>query len=59
MVHSVIIGISLGVSPSVSTIKPLLAAITFHQLFEGFGLGGCISEVILNSLFLSVIFMFL
>ncbi|EOA15094.1 hypothetical protein CARUB_v10028462mg [Capsella rubella] len=44
MVHSVIIGISLGVSPSVSTIKPLIAAITFHQLFEGFGLGGCISE---------------
>ncbi|ESQ31713.1 hypothetical protein EUTSA_v10005485mg [Eutrema salsugineum] len=44
VVHSVIIGISLGVSPSVSTIKPLLAAITFHQLFEGFGLGGCISE---------------
>ncbi|KAF2564531.1 hypothetical protein F2Q70_00018869 [Brassica cretica] len=44
VVHSVIIGISLGVSPSVSTIKPLLVAITFHQLFEGFGLGGCISE---------------
>ncbi|CAL9244562.1 unnamed protein product [Arabidopsis halleri] len=44
VVHSVIIGISLGVSPSVSTIKPLIAAITFHQLFEGFGLGGCISE---------------
>ncbi|KAG2326901.1 hypothetical protein Bca52824_009629 [Brassica carinata] len=44
VVHSVIIGISLGVSPSISTIKPLLAAITFHQLFEGFGLGGCISE---------------
>ncbi|WZZ37206.1 probable zinc transporter 12 [Brassica rapa] len=44
VVHSVIIGISLGASPSVSTIKPLLVAITFHQLFEGFGLGGCISE---------------
>ncbi|KFK27947.1 hypothetical protein AALP_AA8G451900 [Arabis alpina] len=44
VVHSVIIGISLGVSPSASTIKPLIAAITFHQLFEGFGLGGCISE---------------
>ncbi|KAJ0231395.1 zinc transporter 12 [Hirschfeldia incana] len=44
VLHSVIIGISLGVSPSISTIKPLLAAITFHQLFEGFGLGGCISE---------------
>ncbi|CAN6865108.1 unnamed protein product [Brassica oleracea] len=36
--------ISLGVSPSVSAIKPLVAAITFHQLFEGFGLGSCISE---------------
>ncbi|XP_010444067.1 PREDICTED: probable zinc transporter 12 [Camelina sativa] len=44
VVHSVIIGVSLGVSPSVSTIKPLIAAITFHQLFEGFGLGGCVSE---------------
>ncbi|XP_009625957.1 zinc transporter 8-like [Nicotiana tomentosiformis] len=44
LVHSVIIGISLGASESPKTIKPLVAALTFHQLFEGIGLGGCISE---------------
>ncbi|MCD7458352.1 hypothetical protein HAX54_037986 [Datura stramonium] len=44
LVHSVIIGVSLGASESPETIKPLLAALTFHQLFEGMGLGGCISE---------------
>lgn len=45
MVHSIIIGISLGVSQSPNTIKPLVAALTFHQFFEGMGLGGCISQV--------------
>ncbi|KAH9795475.1 ZIP zinc/iron transport family protein [Citrus sinensis] len=44
VVHSVIIGISLGASGSVKTIKPLVAALTFHQFFEGMGLGGCISQ---------------
>ncbi|XP_047074107.1 zinc transporter 10-like [Lolium rigidum] len=42
--HSVIIGLSLGVSQSPCTIKPLVAALSFHQFFEGFALGGCISE---------------
>ena len=46
MVHSVIIGISLGASGSPKTIRPLVAALTFHQFFEGMGLGGCISQVI-------------
>lgn len=45
MVHSVIIGISLGASLSPATIKPLLVALSFHQFFEGMGLGGCISQV--------------
>lgn len=45
VVHSVIIGISLGASESIDTIKPLLAALSFHQFFEGMGLGGCISQV--------------
>ena len=45
MVHSVIIGISLGASESPKTIRPLVAALTFHQFFEGMGLGGCISQV--------------
>lgn len=44
VVHSVIIGISLGASENPSTIKPLVAALTFHQFFEGTGLGGCIVQ---------------
>ncbi|KAF8703771.1 hypothetical protein HU200_031862 [Digitaria exilis] len=44
IVHSVIIGMSLGASESSSTIKPLVAALTFHQFFEGIGLGGCIVQ---------------
>ncbi|KAM7271018.1 hypothetical protein ACFE04_030232 [Oxalis oulophora] len=44
VVHSVIIGISLGASESPKTIKPLVVALTFHQFFEGMGLGGCISQ---------------
>ncbi|KAJ0100377.1 hypothetical protein Patl1_20777 [Pistacia atlantica] len=44
VVHSVIIGISLGASGNPDTIKPLLAALSFHQFFEGMGLGGCISQ---------------
>ncbi|KAM1212954.1 hypothetical protein ACFX2J_004433 [Malus domestica] len=44
LVHSVIIGISLGASQSPKTIKPLVAALTFHQFFEGMGLGGCITQ---------------
>ncbi|XP_062106996.1 zinc transporter 5-like [Humulus lupulus] len=44
VVHSVIIGISLGASESPKTIRPLVAALTFHQFFEGMGLGGCIAQ---------------
>lgn len=44
MVHSVIIGISLGASEEPSTIKPLVVALSFHQMFEGMGLGGCIVQ---------------
>ncbi|KAL2652886.1 hypothetical protein R1flu_021014 [Riccia fluitans] len=42
--HSVIIGVSLGVSNSPCTIRPLFGALCFHQFFEGFALGGCISQ---------------
>ncbi|CAM0957425.1 unnamed protein product [Alopecurus aequalis] len=42
--HSVIIGLSLGVSQSPCTIRPLVAALSFHQFFEGFALGGCIAQ---------------
>ncbi|KAI3979479.1 hypothetical protein MKX01_001671 [Papaver californicum] len=44
LVHSVIIGIVVGVSQSPSTIRPLIGALTFHQFFEGIGLGGCITQ---------------
>ncbi|KAJ7969414.1 Zinc transporter protein [Quillaja saponaria] len=44
VVHSVIVGISIGASQSPNTIKTLVAALSFHQFFEGMGLGGCISQ---------------
>ena len=45
LVHSVIIGVSLGASLRPSTIRPLIGALSFHQFFEGIGLGGCIVQV--------------
>ncbi|KAL8150982.1 hypothetical protein V2J09_020790 [Rumex salicifolius] len=44
MVHSVIIGITLGTSGSLKDIKSLMVALCFHQFFEGMGLGGCIAQ---------------
>ena len=41
--HSIIIGIALGASHDPNTIKPLVAALTFHQLFERVGLGKSIT----------------
>ena len=46
--HSVLIGIALGVSNSPCTIRPLLAALTFHQFFEGVALGSCLLQVSLR-----------
>ncbi|KAJ9557397.1 hypothetical protein OSB04_012011 [Centaurea solstitialis] len=48
LIHSVIIGVSLGVSVSPKTIRPLIIALSFHQLFEGMGLGACITEAKFN-----------
>ncbi|XP_068644212.1 zinc transporter 6, chloroplastic-like [Aristolochia californica] len=42
--HSVIIGVTLGMSQNKCTIRPLVAALSFHQIFEGMGLGGCIAQ---------------
>ncbi|XP_062209378.1 fe(2+) transport protein 2-like [Phragmites australis] len=42
VVHSVVIGLGMGASQNVCTIRPLVAALCFHQFFEGMGLGGCI-----------------
>ncbi|XP_031379774.1 fe(2+) transport protein 1-like [Punica granatum] len=44
VVHSVVIGLSMGASDNACTIKSLVAALCFHQLFEGMGLGGCILQ---------------
>ncbi|XWS12290.1 hypothetical protein CRYUN_Cryun37aG0076700 [Craigia yunnanensis] len=44
VVHSVVIGLSLGASNHTCTIKGLVAALCFHQMFEGMGLGGCVLQ---------------
>ncbi|XP_075091997.1 fe(2+) transport protein 2-like [Nicotiana tabacum] len=44
IVHSIVIGLSLGASNNTRTIKGLVAALCFHQMFEGMGLGGCILQ---------------
>ncbi|KAG9156220.1 hypothetical protein Leryth_026701 [Lithospermum erythrorhizon] len=61
IVHSVIIGIALGASETPKTIKPLVVALSFHQFFEGMGLGGCIVQakfkgrvVVIMTLFFSL-----
>ncbi|OVA15699.1 Zinc/iron permease [Macleaya cordata] len=58
VVHSVIIGIALGASESPSTVKPLVAALTFHQFFEGMGLGGCISQAKFKSAAVTIMALF-
>ncbi|KAF8045784.1 hypothetical protein N665_4427s0002 [Sinapis alba] len=44
IVHSVVIGLSVGATNDTCTIKGLIAALCFHQMFEGMGLGGCILQ---------------
>ncbi|KAJ3693513.1 hypothetical protein LUZ60_008993 [Juncus effusus] len=44
LVHSVIIGVSLGAALKPNIIRPLVGALSFHQFFEGIGLGGCIVQ---------------
>ncbi|KAI3436914.1 uncharacterized protein J3R85_005955 [Psidium guajava] len=44
VVHSVVIGLGMGASDNPCTIRPLIAALCFHQMFEGMGLGGCILQ---------------
>ncbi|XVF00460.1 hypothetical protein REPUB_Repub04eG0002900 [Reevesia pubescens] len=58
VVHSVIIGMALGASQSAKTIKPLVAALTFHQFFEGMGLGGCISQAKFKSRAIAIMILF-
>ncbi|THU46362.1 hypothetical protein C4D60_Mb09t04140 [Musa balbisiana] len=42
--HSVIIGVTMGMSQNQCAIRPLVVALAFHQIFEGLGLGGCIAQ---------------
>uniref|UniRef100_A0A803N626 Uncharacterized protein n=1 Tax=Chenopodium quinoa TaxID=63459 RepID=A0A803N626_CHEQI len=58
VVHSVIIGISLGTSQRLDTIKPLMVALSFHQFFEGMGLGGCINQAKFKSRAMATMAMF-
>ncbi|XP_011100402.1 zinc transporter 8 [Sesamum indicum] len=58
IVHSVIIGIALGASESPKTIRPLIAALTFHQFFEGIGLGGCITQAKFNTRAVAIMALF-
>ncbi|KAL2482149.1 Zinc transporter 5 [Forsythia ovata] len=58
IVHSVIIGIAVGASESPKTIKPLIAALTFHQFFEGIGLGGCITQAKFKSRAVAIMALF-
>ncbi|KAI4296981.1 hypothetical protein L6164_036894 [Bauhinia variegata] len=44
VVHSVVIGLSMGASNNTCSIRGLIAALCFHQMFEGMGLGGCILQ---------------
>ncbi|KAE8678401.1 putative zinc transporter 10 [Hibiscus syriacus] len=44
VVHSVVIGLAMGASDNRCTIRLLIAALCFHQMFEGMGLGGCILQ---------------
>ncbi|CAA7054838.1 unnamed protein product [Microthlaspi erraticum] len=44
IVHSVVIGLSVGATNNTCTIKGLIAALCFHQMFEGMGLGGSILQ---------------
>ncbi|XP_041023415.1 probable zinc transporter 10 [Juglans microcarpa x Juglans regia] len=44
IVHSIVIGLSLGASNNTCSIKGLVAALCFHQMFEGMGLGGSILQ---------------
>lgn len=43
--HSIIIGLSLGVTADLDTFKTLLIAICFHQFFEGLALGALIAKL--------------
>ena len=44
LVHSVLIGVDLGITTDYKTLRSLLIALCFHQFFEGIGLGAAIAS---------------
>lgn len=56
--HSIIIGITLGMSENRCTIRPLAGALSFHQFFEGIGLGGCLAQAGLGTRVTAVMCLF-
>ncbi|KAL0307076.1 UNVERIFIED_CONTAM: Zinc transporter 8 [Sesamum radiatum] len=46
------------ISQSPKTIRPLIAALTFHQFFEGIGLGGCITQARFNARAVAIMALF-
>ncbi|KAK9818908.1 hypothetical protein WJX81_004195 [Elliptochloris bilobata] len=47
-IHSVLIGVTIGVASNLGVVRSLLAAITFHQFFEGIALGACFMEAAIS-----------
>lgn len=53
-IHSIIIGIALGIE--ISEFVPLLIALSFHQFFEGIGLGCILVDVDEKQYLIAIIF---
>ena len=45
-VHSVLVGLTIGVGSDAPTVRTLLIALCFHQFFEGIGVGSAIRSAI-------------
>lgn len=58
ILHSIFIGISLGVTTSPSTVKTMMIAIIFHQFLEGISLGYVLMEANVSKV-KAVVMMFL
>jgi len=56
--HSILIGIGLGVLTDYAEIQVLLVALCFHQLFEGIALGGAVVKANQSKWFLGALIFF-
>jgi len=54
-IHSVLIGVGLGVLSNLNSIQILLIALCFHQLFEGIALGGAVAKADATKMFLGTL----